>query len=174
MFFGYSVKHLVLSVGSGSLYTLLVSSLSLLGAFAGLFYSHKILFFVFFDSKKARKSSYLGSSSEPMRSVFYSNTTLASNFSIACLASAAYLVSYLAASSTVIDPGLVASSGSSILGLELAVSASVVDSGLAFNFKLLNTVVCLLFFFINFFSWSRSCSLGYSSLCTLALVLVLA
>lgn len=174
MFFGYSVKHLVLSVGSGSLYTLLVCSFSLLGAFAGLFYSHKILFFVFFDSKKARKSSYLGSSAEGMKSAYYSNTTLASNFSIACLAIIAYAISYQAASSLVLDPSLSSSSGASLMGVELAPLASSVDSGLSFNFKLLNSVVCVLFLFINFFSWSRSVVLSYAPLCTIALVIILA
>lgn len=174
MFFGYSVKHLVLSVGSGSAYTTLVCSFSLLGAFAGLFYSHKILFFVFFDSKKARKSAYLSSSVEAMKSSYYSNTTLASNFSIACLAAIAYAVSYQAASSLVFDPSLSVSSGASLMGMELAPMAASYDSGLSFNFKLLNSVVCVLFLFINFFSWSRSVVLSYASLCTIALVLILA
>lgn len=174
MFFGYSVKHLVLSVGTGFLDSLAVCSFSLLAAFAGLFYSHKILYFTFFDSKKARKSAYLGNSYEGLRSDYYSNTTLASNISIVGLVLAAFLACFMCSAYLVGGLPMSLSDGASSFGLELAPLSAIVDHGLHFNFKLLNTVVFMFFLFISFFSWSRSASLGYSRACSLALALTLA
>lgn len=174
MFFGYSVKHLALGSNSGSVVSLLSGSLSMLAAFAGLFYSHRIIYFVFFDSKKGRKSVYLSCSGEHLRSIYYSNTTLASSLSILILASSAYLVSYLAACSLSVDSGLAQLGGVSAYGLNLAPASSLEDAGLHFNFKLLNLAICIYFFFLNFFCWSRSATLSYASLCTIALVILLA
>ena len=174
MFFGYSVKHLALAASYGSWLSYFVSSFVLLAAFAGLFYSYRVLFFVFFDSKKGRKSMYLSQTGASFRSLYYSNTTLGSTLSILALALCAYLVSYLAASSLVVDSGLTLSDGASAFGQEMSQPSSLLDRGLHFNFKLLNSCVLIFFFFLNFFSWQRSVHLSYSSACFLALAILLA
>ena len=173
MFFGYSVKHLALGSSVPSIFGLVAGSVVLLAALACLFYSHKILFFVFFDSKKGRKSAYLSAAGADLMSVYYSNTTLASNISIGALAGSAYFVSYLAASALSADSGLTLLGGASTFGYDLVAASAEVDVSLHFNFRLLNTLVCILFFFLNFFCWSRTSNLGYSLLCTLALAIVL-
>ena len=64
------------------LYFILVNILG--GAIAGLIYSFRLFYFVFFDFKKANRKN--------LNSVFYTNTTLASNIAIVSIIIVAYLV----------------------------------------------------------------------------------
>lgn len=62
------------------------------GAVAGLIYSYRLFYFVFFDYKKAKKIIYLQSNRKNLNSEFYSNTTLAANISIFLIIVVAYFV----------------------------------------------------------------------------------
>jgi hypothetical protein len=73
------------------LYFILVNILG--GAIAGLIYSFRLFYFVFFDFKKARKIIYIQSNRKILNSVYYTNTTLASNLAIFILIVVAYFVS---------------------------------------------------------------------------------
>ena len=63
------------------------------GAVFGLIYSYRLFYYVFFDFKKAKKIIYTQSNRNNLKSVFYTNTTLASNISITSLIIVAYITS---------------------------------------------------------------------------------
>lgn len=62
------------------------------GAVAGLIYSFRLFYFVFFDFKKAKKIIYLQANRKILNSKYYSNTTLASNIAIFLIIVVAYFV----------------------------------------------------------------------------------
>jgi hypothetical protein len=66
-----------------------------LGSVSGLFYSYRILFFVFFDFKKGQKNAYKHINNNNYMSHYYSNTSLASNIAITGLVLVSYLVCFL-------------------------------------------------------------------------------
>jgi hypothetical protein len=72
------------------LYFILINILG--GAIAGLIYSFRLFYFVFFDFKKAKKIIYNQSNRTNLNSVFYTNTTLASNIAITLIIVVAYIV----------------------------------------------------------------------------------
>ena len=89
---GFYIKHLLLigvSMNFKFLYFILLNILG--GAIAGLIYSFRLFYFVFFDFKKAKKIIYLQANRKNLNSEFYSNTTLASNLSILFIIITAYI-----------------------------------------------------------------------------------
>lgn len=90
---GFYIKHLLLIgvyMDFKFLYFILVNILG--GAIAGLIYSFRLFYFVFFDFKKAKKIIYIQASRSNLNSVFYTNTTLASNIAIVSIIVVAYIV----------------------------------------------------------------------------------
>lgn len=90
---GFYIKHLLLIgvyMDFKFLYFILVNILG--GAIAGLIYSFRLFYFVFFDFKKAKKIIYYQSNRSNLNSVFYTNTTLASNIAIFSIIIVAYIV----------------------------------------------------------------------------------
>src|SRR4051812_38291527 len=80
---GFYIKHLLLlgfDINILVLYFIYVNIL--FGAISGLFYSYRLFYNVFFDFKKSKKILYNQSNRYLLNSVFYSNTSLASNISI--------------------------------------------------------------------------------------------
>lgn len=65
-----------------------------LGSVAGLFYSYRIIYFVFFDFKKGQKNAYRHINRNPYYSYSYSNTSLASNWSISSLVFVSYCICF--------------------------------------------------------------------------------
>ena len=63
------------------------------GALSGLIYSYRLYYYVFFDLKKGKKYIYIHSNRNDLKSIFYSNTTLAANFAIASLIIVGYIIS---------------------------------------------------------------------------------
>jgi len=91
---GFYIKHLLLigiHLDNILLYFIFVNILG--GAVSGLFYSYRLFYYVFFDVKKAKKVIYNDSNSDNLFSKFYSNTTIASNFSIFSLILVSYIIS---------------------------------------------------------------------------------
>ena len=91
--FGFCIKHLLL-INLGTHIYIFVMFNSLIGAFAGLFYSFKILNYIFVDFKKGPKIMYLNTSKYNYNSFFYSNSVLASTLSICGLYFMAYVITY--------------------------------------------------------------------------------
>lgn len=92
--FGYFIKHL-LFIGlnfNTFLYYLSWSFLSI-GAVIGLFYSFRLYYYTFFDVKKGKKIHYFQSSRLILKSVHYSNSSLAGNLAISSLFILAYFIS---------------------------------------------------------------------------------
>jgi len=90
---GFYIKHL-LFIGlneSYIIYYLIFSSL-ILGAIAGVFYSYRLFYSIFFDIKKGKKIIYMQSNRKILNSKFYSNTSLASNISISILVFVSYII----------------------------------------------------------------------------------
>lgn len=93
---GFAIKHLIFVGFQNNIYlTYLILFFILLGAFSGIFYSYRLFYYVFFDFKKGKKIIYNSINKVNMNSIFYSNTSLASNTSIFLLFFVAYWVSYL-------------------------------------------------------------------------------
>jgi NADH:ubiquinone oxidoreductase subunit 5 (subunit L)/multisubunit Na+/H+ antiporter MnhA subunit len=93
--FGFFIKHLLLvSLGTHMYLYYFVIFNSLVGAFAGLFYSYRLLTFIFCDFKKANSTLYINSSKTNFNSKFYSNSSLAANLAITLLFISSYFITY--------------------------------------------------------------------------------
>lgn len=91
---GFYIKHLLLIgvyMNNWLTYFILVNILG--GAVAGLIYSYRLFYYVFFDFKKSKKILYNQSNRFNLKSFFYTNTTLASNIAISLLILISYIIS---------------------------------------------------------------------------------
>lgn len=90
--FGFYIKHFLFTSLSNNIFLFyFILILCILAAVTGLFYSYRIVYYVFFDVKKGKKALYLTANRNLLKSVYYTNTTLASNFSILSLVVVAYV-----------------------------------------------------------------------------------
>jgi NADH:ubiquinone oxidoreductase subunit 5 (subunit L)/multisubunit Na+/H+ antiporter MnhA subunit len=91
--FGFVIKHLLLiSLGDYIYIYYFVLFNSLVGAFAGLFYSYRLVTYTFNDFKKGDKVMYSMLNRQEFNSKIYTNASLASVISILCLFLFAYVV----------------------------------------------------------------------------------
>jgi len=92
---GFFIKHLLFLGNNNNivLYYFVIFNV-LVGAVAGLFYSHRLFYYVFFDFKKGKKAVYKYINRNSLYSVYYSNTSLASNCSILGLIFVSYFISF--------------------------------------------------------------------------------
>lgn len=92
-FFGFYIKHLVVSHAfiSGNFF-LFLSPLASLAALTGVLYTFKIFYYIFFDTSKARYSSYLDSNLTSSDRLYYTNATLAVIYSISLLVIFSYSI----------------------------------------------------------------------------------
>jgi len=90
---GFYTKHL-LFIGLHENYTIyyVVFSCLILAATAGVFYSYRLFYSVFFDVKKGKKIIYTQANRTNLNSKFYSNSSLASNIAIFILVLVSYFV----------------------------------------------------------------------------------
>lgn len=89
-FFGYYTKHLVLS--GAAAYGSLLTAVALTAAVSGLMYSFKLIYYIFFDSKKARKSVYFDTQRKNLNTEYYSSASIASIAAIVLLTTGAYII----------------------------------------------------------------------------------
>lgn len=160
-FFGFLIKHFLFLSFDFFFFNCVSFGFILLAAFCGLFYSFKVFFYVFFDSKKARSSIYFGYSTELTASFMYSNSTLASALAIVFLAAAGLLISFFFFSWLYSLRVYSMTDSSFYFGKCGLFSAYNFDLGALFNFKYLNTLVPMFFFFLNFFKWTRTFSYSF-------------
>jgi NADH:ubiquinone oxidoreductase subunit 5 (subunit L)/multisubunit Na+/H+ antiporter MnhA subunit len=93
--FGFFIKHLLLiSLDTHMYIYYFVVFHSLVGAFAGLFYSYRILTYTFVDFKKASKVLYFNCNRINYSSSYYSNSSMAATLSIFFLFIVSYLITY--------------------------------------------------------------------------------
>lgn len=90
---GFYIKHILLAYLNKDTYIYaLMLGFVLGGALTGLIYSYRLYYYVFFDLKKAKKYVYIHSNRTDLKSIFYSNTTVASNIAISILILLGYLI----------------------------------------------------------------------------------
>lgn len=153
---GFYIKHLILlGFNFNSFYYFFIFVNILGGAIAGLFYSYKLFYFVFFDFKKAKKIIYIQSSYKNLNSNFYTNTTLASNIAIFLLLVSSYVISLhlfnLFLSKSSIGEGLSIYSTSSSQNNEFnRILISTIS-----NVGLINWLIILIITFICFAAWRK-------------------
>jgi NADH:ubiquinone oxidoreductase subunit 5 (subunit L)/multisubunit Na+/H+ antiporter MnhA subunit len=82
--FGFFIKHYtVLTVFDFN--NIFIKINLFIGMFSSLIYSYRLYYYVFFDTKKAKKTIYISASKQNLKSKFYSNTTIASCTAITML-----------------------------------------------------------------------------------------
>lgn len=92
---GFMIKHLLIISLGGHIYIYyFVLFNSLVGAFAGLFYSYRLLTYTFNDFKKSNKITYQTLNAYKYSSRFYTNSSLAPTLAIFCLFVSAYVIIY--------------------------------------------------------------------------------
>lgn len=160
-FFGFYIKHFLFLNNDYLFFKSLCSIFLFLGALSGVFYSFKIIYYVFFDTKKARKSIYLNDNTKHANSFYYTNSTLAAHIAIFFLFIFGYLFSglffYYYFSKNFFD----ADFNSFILKVSDLFYFSE-NTSTFFNFKFLNWVILMLLLFLIFFKWNKFFSIETS------------
>lgn len=92
---GFYIKHLIFIGFQNYFYFYsLIFFNTFVAAITGLFYSYRILYYVFFDFKKSKKICYIYLNKPILFSENYSNTSFLSNLSIFSLIVVAYAISF--------------------------------------------------------------------------------
>jgi NADH:ubiquinone oxidoreductase subunit 5 (subunit L)/multisubunit Na+/H+ antiporter MnhA subunit len=81
-FFGFYIKHFLFMNADYLYFKIFCTFLIFCSALSGVFYSFKIVNYVFFDIKKAKKSVYLSYTHNKYESRFYTNSNWAGNIAI--------------------------------------------------------------------------------------------
>lgn len=90
---GFYMKHfLLIDSTPNSIFNLICFVFILIGSLAGLVYSYKLYYYVFFDFKKGRKNVYIKIPNNQNKNSFYTNASLASNIAISLLTVSAYFL----------------------------------------------------------------------------------
>lgn len=92
-FFGFYIKHSLLVINSIYTFSNIVYIILFAAALTGLGYSYRIIFYVFFDIKKARKSVYLMNSNDQFKSDYFSNSNIGGSLAIFFLLITSYIIS---------------------------------------------------------------------------------
>ena len=171
--FGFCIKHLLLlNLGDHMYIFYFIVFNSLIGAFSGLFYSFKIIYYTFNDFKKGHKILYSNFSRLSYNSYFYTNSALASTLSIFFLFITAYLVIYFMANCFMSSSNHIFSDYVNTTLLSNYYSMVSSFNGFLLNFSYINTVV--LFVVISlFFSRYRKSPRFYIILQVLAILVIL-
>jgi NADH:ubiquinone oxidoreductase subunit 2 (subunit N) len=91
---GFYIKHILFSsMAQNKVLTAFVVFFIVTAAIAGLIYSTKLYFYIFFDFKKGKRYIYEHTNQKNLKSNLYSNTTLAANFGIIGLIVTGYIIS---------------------------------------------------------------------------------
>jgi NADH-quinone oxidoreductase subunit L len=91
---GFYIKHILVTFLNREFAVFYVMlGFVIAGALTGLIYSFRLYYYVFFDFKKGKKYLYVHSNRKTFKSLFYSNTSLASNIAISGLIVVGYLIS---------------------------------------------------------------------------------
>jgi hypothetical protein len=153
-FFGFLIKHFLFLSFDFFFLNFVSFGFIFLAAFCGIFYSFKIFYYVFFDTKKARSSVYFSYTEDATASIKYSSVTIAGSAAILFLAFFASLTVFYFFICLHILKTDTLSEVSLYFGKAVVFQVFNFDLSTLFNFKVLNTVICIFFFFLNFFKWN--------------------
>jgi len=157
--FGFFIKHLLLvGLNTHIVVYYFVLTNCVLGALTGLFYSYRLFYNVFFDSKKGKKKLYTQVGEQQLNSKYYANTVIAGNYAIVGLVMTAYGVSlYLLQMYTT---GEFSFSGFSTFVQHTGALDNYISSeGYLFNMSYINWIVLIVVGIIIFTPW-RTLTLG--------------
>ena len=95
--YGFYIKHLLfISLGNNLWFYYLVLFLCNVAAITGIFYSSRIIYYVFFDVKKGKKNTYVSTSRIFLKSKYFSNSSISAQLAISLLILVAYsMIIYL-------------------------------------------------------------------------------
>ena len=151
---GFYIKHLIfIGFQSYFFFYFFIFFNTFVGAIAGLFYSYRIFYYVFFDFKKGKKQIYNNLNKNSLFSTYYSNTSLLSNLSITSLILSSYIISFYFFYSLTSNSFIVSDFGNlSIYSNFFSLNTSVYQ-GFLFNFSYLNWFVILFCWTLIFLNW---------------------
>ena len=150
---GFLMKHsLFLGLNSNIYLYYFVLFNVFIGAITGLFYSFRLFYYVFFDFKKGKKVVYRTLNRNKLYSQYYSNTSLASNFSILFLILVSYIICfYIYINFFLADFNF--SDCFNSLNYSSYYNFNTINNGFLFNLSYLNWVVISLILGFIFISW---------------------
>jgi len=163
LFFGFLIKHFLFLSFDYSILSFISYSFIFLATFCGIFYSFRIFYYIFFDTKKACSSIYFNYADDINMSNKYSNSTISSILSILLLVIAAVGISFFFFSWLFILKTITFSEVSFYFGKLAIFQSFSFDISVLFNFKILNTIICVFFFFLNFFKWNKTFVVSYEN-----------
>lgn len=133
----------------------------LIASSTGVLYSYKIIYYAFFDIKRARKSVYSGANRNPLCSQYYSNSTLASLISIVLLTLVAYVLVALLIYHLVVLKNLLVDVNVLFLKNQ-HINNMHIDKSSLFNYSFLNWLVIILAVSLVFLKWGRTYGSAHS------------
>lgn len=154
-FFGFCIKHLVFVSVDNFVFSSLVYAILFLAALTGTFYFYKIVFYVFFDTKKSRKSIYNSVNRSNLFRFFYTNSGVSSIISITLLLFTAYLIIFFFFYELVYLNNVLLCFNSTFYK-NFSYWLFNYDLMTLFNFGFLNTVVLLCVFLLFYVRWNNS------------------
>jgi len=156
-FFGFSIKHLIFISNDNFLWHKLIYAFLFIAAITGTFYFYKLVFYAFFDFKKARKSIY-ANNNQSFNSQYYSNSTYASLISIGMLTLVAYFFIFSLFKYFILDKSNFLFFNLSFYKIQNYYLFNT-DLNLLFNYAFLNWVVVFCLVLLFYLRWSNSLDL---------------
>jgi NADH:ubiquinone oxidoreductase subunit 5 (subunit L)/multisubunit Na+/H+ antiporter MnhA subunit len=153
---GFYIKHaLLISLNNNLFFFYFVFLNCFFAALTGVFYSSRLLYYVFFDFKKSKKNLYLYYSSSFLNSKFYSNSSLSSNLAIILIFSVSYIFGFYFLNSY-LSLNYSFSSFFSFFKINSFITLNLNSNLDLFNFAFINYVVLILILFLFFSTWRKS------------------
>lgn len=152
-FFGFYAKHLLFLESTNFFLSSACMAFLFLAALSGIFYSFKIIFYVFFDTKKNYKSVYLSYNTSTFFSRYYTNSTLAGLSAILFLNIAGYFLSYILINKLILkNLSLLNTSNFYLFTNDILLNEF--NTNWLFNFGFFNLTVLILSSYLIFFRWN--------------------
>ena len=158
-FFGFYIKHLLFTGVDDFLFASIIYAILFLAALTGTFYFYKVAFYVFFDTKKSRKSVYDTTNRWNLFSPFYSNSGIAATTSILALFFTAYLIIFFFFYTLVYSKNI-SVCFNSVFYKNFSYWLYNQDHMTLFNFSFLNVAVLICLFLLLYVKWNNSIDLS--------------
>ena len=150
---GFYIKHLLfLGFQFHLILFYLVVINCIFGALAGLCYSYRLFYNVFFDVKKSHLSLYSLYNNSALKSMYYSNTTLISNFAIIGLFTVTYILGFYYLQLYLNSLYFFSDTGTSLLIMN-SYLFYLSNNFLLYNFSLINWLVFFIASYLCFSYW---------------------
>ena len=154
---GFYIKHLIfLGFSKHIWFNSFILFNVFVGAISGLFYSYRIIFYVFFDFKKANKNIYNSLNKKNYFSEFYSNTSQLSNISILLLTISSYVISFYMFSILLSKNFNASDFNNYSINTNFYNYFNIQNNFLLFNFSFLNWLVILFIWSFIFLNWRNT------------------